>query len=448
VKIHFIGIGGIGLSALARWCKKKGYDVSGSDLKSTPLTEKLKKEGIKVFFPQKEENITDDIDLVVYTAVAKEDNPERISAKKKKIKTLSRREFLPFVLNDKKVLSVCGAHGKSTTTAILASILPESNALIGAESKDFNSNARFKKSELMIFEADESDGSFIDSNPYIAIVTNTEPEHMEFYNHDLNLFYSHYEKFLKKAKIRVVNGDDEFIKKLEIPMKKVYLKDAKNIRYEIRDNLPKTIFEYKNYEFEVYGFGEHLVLDALLAIETANEFVSIEEIAKNIKNYKGIKKRFDILQQEGNFILIDDYGHHPTEIKATLKSAKKYALLNGIDKITAIWQPHKYSRTIDNLQGFIDCFEGVDELIILPVWAVGEEKVEIDFEKYFAKYNPIFADKIKTDRKSIMLIRNDKIIKEINNSLVIGFGAGDITCLLYTSPSPRDGLLSRMPSSA
>jgi UDP-N-acetylmuramate--alanine ligase len=427
VKIHFIGIGGIGLSALARWSKKKGNFVRGSDLKSTPLTEKLKNEGIEVLIPQKEENITDDIDLIVYTAVAKEENLERIAAKKKGIKTLSRREFLPFILNDKKVLSVCGAHGKSTTTAILASIFPDANALIGAESKDFNSNARYTNSELMVFEADESDGSFIDSNPYIAIVTNTEPEHMEFYNHDLELFYSHYEKFLKKAKIRVVNGDDEFIKTLKIPMKKVFLKDAKNIRYELRDNQPKTIFEYRGFEFEVYGFGRHLVLDALLAIEAANEFVSLDEIANNIKNYKGIKKRFDILQQDDNFILIDDYGHHPTEIKATLKSAKKYALLNGIDKIIAIWQPHKYSRTIDNLEGFVKCFEGVDELVILPVWSAGEEKIEIDFEKYFAKYNPIFADKIKTNRKNIMLIKGNKIIKEINKGLIIGFGAGNIT---------------------
>jgi UDP-N-acetylmuramate--alanine ligase len=210
-------------------------------------------------------------------------------------------------------------------------------------------------------------------------------------------------------------------------MKKVYLKDAKNIRYELRNSQPKTIFEYKNYEFEVYGFGEHLVLDALLAIEAANEFITLDEIAKNIKNYKGIKKRFDVLQKEDNFILIDDYGHHPTEIKATLKSAKKYALLNGIDKITAIWQPHKYSRTIDNLQGFVECFEGVDELIILPVWSAGEEKVEIDFKKHFANYNPIFADKIKTNRKNIMLIKDGKTIKEINDGLVIGFGAGDIT---------------------
>ena len=427
-KIHFIGVGGIGLSAIARYLNQKGFNVQGSDIKNTALLEKLRKEGIKVFIPQKEENITDDIDTIIYTAVAKENNPERVGAKKKNIKTYSRREFLPILLKDKKVISVCGAHGKSTTTAILSSILDDANALIGAESKEFNSNARVSESELMVFEADESDGSFIDSNPFIAVVTNTEPEHMEFYNHNLDKFYSHYEEFLKKAKIRVVNGDDDFIKKLDLPMKKVFIKEAKNIRYEIRDNQPKTIFEYKGYEFEVYGFGEHLVLDALLAIEAANEFMSLEKISKNIKNYKGIKKRFDILQNEENFTLIDDYGHHPTEIKATLNSAKLFAKLNGIDKIIAIWQPHKYSRTIDNLDGFIKCFEGVDELVILPVWAAGEEKVDIDFKKHFKKYNPIFANRIISKSKNIMLIDEfGNVIKNYDKGLIIGFGAGDIT---------------------
>jgi len=268
----------------------------------------------------------------------------------------------------------------------------------------------------------------VDSNPFIAVVTNTEPEHMEFYNHDLDKFYSHYEEFLRKAKIRVVNGDDDFIKKLDLPMKKVFLKEAKNIKYEIRNQEPKTVFEYKGYEFEVYGFGEHLVLDAMLAIEAANEFLPLEEITKNIKNYKGIKKRFDILQNEENFILIDDYGHHPTEIKATLHSAKLFAMLNGIDKIVAIWQPHKYSRTVDNLEGFINCFEGVDELVILPVWSAGEEEVEIDFKKHFSKYNPIFATRLISKSKNIMLTdKSGNIIKSYEKGLIIGFGAGDIT---------------------
>ncbi|NPA88568.1 MAG: UDP-N-acetylmuramate--L-alanine ligase [Epsilonproteobacteria bacterium] len=425
--VHFVGIGGIGLSALARYLNAKGVKVTGSDIYETPLTAALRVEGIEVSVPHDKKNITDP-DFVVHTAVAKPDNVELVEARKKGIKILSRREFLPYVLNDKKVLSVCGAHGKSTTTAILASILKDANALIGAESKEFLSNAKATKSDLMVFEADESDGSFVDSNPYVAIVTNTEPEHMEFYDHDLDLFYSYYEKFLKKAKKRVVNADDDFIDHLDLEMKKVSVKDAKNVKYEIRDNLPKTVFEYKGYEFEVYGFGKHLVFDAMLAIATAEEFISLEEIQKNIKNYKGIKKRFDILKTTEKFALIDDYGHHPTEIKATLNAAKTFAKLKGYEKITAIWQPHKYSRTVDNLEGFKRCFVNADELVILPVWSAGEEEVFIDFKKHFKRYDPIFAKKVKVKDNQVHLIDDfGEVIKTIDSGLVIGFGAGDIT---------------------
>ena len=425
MKYHFIGIGGIGLSGLARYSKYLGHNVRGSDIKKSPLTENLKKEGIDVFIPHSKDNISDDIDLVIHTAVAKRDNVEIQEAKRKNIKVISRREFLPYILKDKKVLSVCGAHGKSTTTAILASILDYSDAIIGAESKEFNSNVRFNNSDTLVFEADESDGSFIDTNPYLSIVINTEPEHMEYYNYDLDSFYNHYYNFLKKSQIRVANGDDEFIKKLDLDINRVYINDAKNIRFELRDNLPKTIFEYKNKEFEIYGFGEHLVLDALLAIESALYFVDIDTIVKNIKNFKGIKKRFDVLYKDEDFILIDDYAHHPTEIKATLKAAKHLASITQIDKVIAIWQPHKYSRTIDNLDAFIDCFDGVDELVILPVWSAGEEKRDIDFKKHFSKYNLIFADSITSNKNSIIL--NSETKKEYKKGLVIGFGAGDIT---------------------
>jgi len=426
-EVHFVGIGGIGLSALARYLNAKGVKVSGSDIKNTPLTDALKKEGIEVNIPHAKENIKNP-DFVVHTAVAKPDNVELQEAKRKNIKILSRREFLPYIVNEKKVISVCGAHGKSTTTAILASILNDANALIGAESKEFYSNAKCSDSEVLVFEADESDGSFVDSNPYIAVVTNTEPEHMEFYNHDLDLFYSHYQEFLEKAKIRVVNGDDDFIKTLDMPMKKVFIKDAKNIRYEIRDSLPKTVFEYKNKEFEVYGFGKHLVIDAVLAIEAASEFLDLDTIANNIKNFIGIKKRFDIVKNSKDFVIIDDYGHHPTEIKATLHSAKNYAMLNGLDNVVAIWQPHKYSRTIDNLEGFVECFNEANELVILPVWSAGEEEVFIDFKKHFAKHNPIFANRIEVkDNKVYLLDDNQNIIKTYDKGLVIGFGAGDIT---------------------
>jgi UDP-N-acetylmuramate--alanine ligase len=419
MKIHFVGIGGIGLSGIARLLKSYGHTISGSDIKETTLTKKLRNEGIEITIPHNKTAINNQ-DLVIYTAVAKADNPELLEAKKRGIKTLSRREALSLIVNDKKVYSVCGAHGKSTTSSILASILQNANALIGAESKDFGSNARVVKNNILVFEADESDGSFVDSNPYCAIVTNAEPEHMEFYNYDYELFYKHYSDFINKANKKVLCDDDSFLTKQEGD--KVSINDISDIKYELIDNLPKTTFKFLNETFEVYGFGEHIVLDTALAIKAAMNEMDIKEIKKNLKKYQGIKKRFDVLQNYDDFVVIDDYGHHPTEIRATLQSAFKFAELKNIDKVIAIWQPHKYSRTIDNLDAFIECFDGVDKLVILPVWSAGEEKRDIDFVNLFKRYNPIFADKITTTDKKI-IINN----KNYDKGLVIGFGAGDIT---------------------
>ena len=191
---------------------------------------------------------------------------------------------------------------------------------------------------------------------------------------------------------------------------------------------PHTKFELKEFgEFCVWGFGEHIAIDAALAILAAKEEMDIEDIRKNLLNFKGIKKRFDIINIENDSVIIDDYGHHPTEVKATMQSVTEYARLKGFNKITAIWQPHKYSRTIDNLEAFVSCFEGCDELVILPVWAAGEEMRAIDFEKEFARYNLIMADALKREGSSINLIKANQTIKELREGIIVGFGAGDIT---------------------
>ncbi len=429
MKIHFIGIGGIGLSGLARFMQHEGYEVSGSDIRWTPLLQKLQKEGIEVFVPQSEQNITSDIDLVIYSAAIKPNNPELQAAKSAGIRTLSRREALPLILGGKKIYAVAGAHGKSTTSAILASILNQTNAIIGAESKEFGSNVRYTKSETVVFETDESDGSFLQIDPYCAIVTNAEPEHMEFYNHDLDLFHDAYRRFLQKAQIRIVNAEDPFLGSLDLETIKLYpSRDIRIIEHFLEDDEPYVRFELRDFgEFAVWGFGKHIALDASLAILAAMREMGLDEIKRNIKNYRGIKKRFDIVAKENELIVIDDYAHHPTEIKATLSSLLEYAKLKGIDDITVVWQPHKYSRVLDNLEEFMRCFPQGIKLVILPVWAAGEEPKEIDFAKHFAHYNPLFIDRVKRDRRSILLLKDQEAMEMIDRGLVIGFGAGDIT---------------------
>jgi UDP-N-acetylmuramate--alanine ligase len=422
--IHFVGIGGIGLSALAKYLKKEGYRISGSDLRETKITKKLQSEGIEVCTPHCPSSIKEQ-DLVIYSAAIKDDNIELIEARKRGIITLSRKEALPLILKEKRVFSVCGAHGKSTTSAILASMV-DGSVIIGAESKQFDTNMYYRVSNNIIFEADESDSSFLNSNPYIAIVTNAEPEHMEFYNYDYDKFYDAYREFLKSASIRVINAEDEFLSTLnDLEAIRLYPShDIKEMKTIIKNGEPYTSFILKDLgRFEVWGIGEHIAIDASLAILASINEIDLESCREKIKNYRGIKKRFDILTKKEGYALIDDYGHHPTEIKATINSAKKYAKLLNLEKITAIWQPHKYSRTIDNLKGFVECFSGVDELLIMPVWSAGEAKREIDFKNKFKKYNPKFIDKLKRDGDFISLEDSSKL----DNGLVIGFGAGDIT---------------------
>jgi len=430
MKIHFIGIGGIGISGLAQYMHFKGHTVSGSDIKDTIITKKLRDMGIAITVPHAAEAITDQ-DLVVHSAIISPDNPEVVAAKAKGIEVLARREALLKILDDKKVYAVAGAHGKSTTSAILASIM-EGSAIIGAESKAFGSNVRYdEKSDVMLFEADESDGSFVNTNPYCAIVINAEPEHMEYYDYNYERFYDTYKTFINLAPLKVLNAEDPFLSTLVDTVDAKWLypsKDIKNIEFVLINNEPHTRFTFKDLgSFDVWGFGKHIAIDAALAILAAHESMDIEDIRKNLLTFKGIKKRFDIVGFESDSVIIDDYGHHPTEIKATFESVKEYAHLKGFDKITAIWQPHKYSRTIDNLDEFIKCFDGAAELIILPVWSAGEAPREINFQESFKNYNLTMADKISRANNTIKVIKDNKDLETLDKGLIIGFGAGDIT---------------------
>ena len=430
MKIHFIGIGGIGISGLAQYMHFKGHEVSGSDITNTRITTNLRDLGINVTVPHNENAISDQ-DLVVHSAIISPDNPEVVAAKSKGIEVLARREALLQILNDSKVYSVAGAHGKSTTTAILTSIMSGS-AIIGAESKAFGSNVRYDETtDVMLFEADESDGSFVNSNPYCAIVINAEPEHMEYYDYNYARFYDAYRTFIKSAKITVLNAEDPFLKTLKDEVDATWLypsKDISDVEFVLIKDEPHTRFTLKNFgSFDVWGFGQHIAIDASLAILAAQESMEIEEIRANLLTFKGIKKRFDIVGSETNRVIIDDYGHHPTEIKATFQSVKEYAALKGFEKITAIWQPHKYSRTIDNLEEFTKCFEGAAELIILPVWSAGEASRKIDFKERFKHYNLTMADSIIQANNKITVVKDKEVLKTVDKGLIIGFGAGDIT---------------------
>jgi UDP-N-acetylmuramate--alanine ligase len=429
MKIHFIGIGGIGISGLAKYMRFSGHEVSGSDMKDTHITQRLHNRGIKVFIGHDAANIPEGCDLVIHSAIIRPTNSEIVEAHRRGIEVLHRRDALLRILSEKKVYAVCGAHGKSTTTAILAAIM-DGSAIIGAESKGFGSNVRYDGStDVMLFEADESDGSFLNSNPYCSIVTNAEPEHMEYYNYNIDEFHNAYKRFVEMGSVRVINAEDPFMSTLTCDALRLYPStDITNITYTLIDDEPYTRFHLKGFgEFEVWGFGEHIAMDAALAIMAAAQTMSIASIRVHLLNFRGIKKRFDVIFKGSDRVIIDDYAHHPTEIKATMQSLTTYTELKGFEHIIAIWQPHKYSRTIDNLDAFVECFKGCDTLIILPVWAASEEPREIDFEGRFGRYNLIMADKLHREGDTIQVIVADEVVKTYDKNVIVGFGAGDLT---------------------
>ncbi|WP_096023227.1 UDP-N-acetylmuramate--L-alanine ligase [Campylobacter lanienae] len=423
-KVHFIGIGGIGISAIARFLKERNFIISGSDIADSAITKDLRASGMKITVPHCTSAI-EDPDFVVYSAAIKSDNVELVEARKRGIECLSRKEALPFILEGKRVFAVAGAHGKSTTSAMLASLM-QGSVIIGAISKEFGSNMKYESSQDLIFEADESDSSFLNSNPFLAVVTNAEPEHMEHYDNDIEKFHAAYKGFLERAKIRVINAEDSFLSTIKMDAIRLEKGDITNLQMVLRNYEPYTSFHLKGLgKFEAWGMGEHIAVDASLAILAANSMIGLEEIRENLKKFKGIKKRFDILVANEKFALIDDYGHHPTEIKATLKSAKEYAKLLGLDNITVIFQPHRYSRLLANLDGFKECFSDVDELVVLPVYAAGEEPNNIDLKSEFK--GALFADYIKRNGDTIEFFDHFGVKHSLASGLVIGFGAGDIS---------------------
>ncbi len=433
MKIHFIGIGGIGLSALAKFLAGRGHSISGSDMRQSEITDDLALNyGAKITIPHHPDAV-EGADRVIYSAAVRPSNVEFQRAKESGIELLSRKEALKFILADKEVYAVGGAHGKSTTSAMLAALLPETNALIGAISKEFGSNVRSAPNDKVVFEADESDESFLNSNPRLAIVTNVEPEHMEYYQYDETRFYNAYRKFLELAEIRVLNGEDPFLASLRETLPSTYLypsKDLENIEFVLVEGEPHTRFTLRDVgSFEVFGFGEHIAVDAALAIRAAMELGEAPEaLRERLRNYRGIKKRFDIIQNDPECVVIDDYGHHPTEIAATLKALKTFQKMRDLPRLKVIWQPHKYTRTLDNLKGFVECFEGVDELVILPIWSAGELEIPIDLKGAFSRYEPIIAQRV-TREDGIVKILDEKgqVMREFREGLIVAFGAGDIT---------------------
>jgi len=434
-KIHFIGIAGIGMSGLAIVAKKKGYIVSGSDISENYITEKLKKEKIKVFKNHLPKNISNNIDLVVISSAIKDNNCELKEAIRKKIKIVKRAKFLAMLSKDSKVIAVSGTHGKTTTTGMITSIFEISNlpytAVIGGISKHIGTNAKFESDEYFIIEADESDGSFLYYTPLVNIVTNIDTDHLDFYKNIENL-KSIFLEFINKVPFygrSILCGDDKNIVSILSKIKKPYY------LYGFNNNncwqIKNLIFKKLGITFDIYYkgkkedklqlniMGRHNALNATAAYIAAR-YIGIERktIIKGLFNFKGIKRRLDLIGMVGNVLFYDDYAHHPKEIEETLN-----ALIQHYPKkeIKAIFQPHRYTRTALLYKDFIKCFDSINEVYITEIYPAGEKPLKNVSSKL------IIDEAIKIGKKFKQFTNSYDFVKNIKeNDIIIGLGAGDI----------------------
>lgn len=385
MKIHIIGIGGTGMSAIAVVLHESGTVVTGSDRSESEYTEYLRSRGIHVTVPQKAENITDP-DMVFYSSAIHDDNPELAEARKRGIPTLKRREFLSMMLAGRKTVAVAGSHGKSTTTAMAVQVFTalglEPGFIVGSKMKDLKRNAAAGNSEWFIIEADEYDNMFLGLDPYAAVLTKVEYDHPDCFPTEQK-YMNAFERFIGKTcpeGVVLLNGDDKKQSCIPLPEKTAVRRygSTENCDYRGKD---LRIGENGCYTFEfcteegsvpvrLQVPGQHNVYNAMavLSICAYNGF-DIRKAGEAVSAFHGIERRFEMTDDWNGITLIDDYAHHPTEIKATLKAAREYFPNR---RIWAVWQPHTYSRTQSLLNEFSTSFDNADEVIITDIFAARE----------------------------------------------------------------------------
>ena len=436
-KIHFVGIGGIGMSGIAEVLLNLGFKVSGSDLRKTDTTERLEQLGARIFYGHREENVQD-VDVVVVSSAVKFDNPEIQKAKDLFVPVIQRAEMLAELMRIKYSIAVAGAHGKTTTTSLVSSILGyagmDPTCVIGGKLNSLGSNAKLGDSKFLVAEADESDGTFLLLFPTIAVATNIDLEHLDFYK-DIDEIKTAFLTFLNKVPfygLDIICIDNSNLQGLIPQLKRRYMTYGLSKQADLRaENITYKWFETT---FRVVHRGEdlgditlslpgiHNVVNALaacgVAIELDIPFITVKEA---LKNFSGIQRRLEI-KWDGNIKLIDDYGHHPTEIRATLSAIRK--MWKG--RIVVVFQPHRYTRTKALMHEFVTSFNEADVLIVTEIYPASEEKIEgitghVLSEKIKASghKNVIFAPTKEDAAEKVLQLARD-------GDVVITLGAGDL----------------------
>lgn len=388
--VHFVGIGGISMSGLAEILVKNGFSVSGSDMKTSPIVEKLISEGVEFHLGHNEDNVRN-ADLIVYTAAISPDNPELLKGNELNIPLMDRAEFLGQLMKGHKYnVAVSGTHGKTTTTSMISHIIIEADLdptiLVGGELDLINGNVRTGNSEYFVTEACEYKGSFLKFYPYIGIILNIDADHLDYYK-DIDHIKATFQQFAEKIPSEgyiVGCADDRRVKDLLDQSKCNTLSygfesgnlTAENISFNEKGCATFDVVKDGNVIFNISLNipGKHNILNALASIATAIILnIPADAIINGLANYKGTHKRFELKGTKDGVTVIDDYAHHPTEIKATLSTAKNYPH----NRIICVFQPHTYTRTITLFEDFSNSFYDADELILADIYAAREKDTGI-----------------------------------------------------------------------
>jgi UDP-N-acetylmuramate--alanine ligase len=436
--IHFVGIGGIGMSGIAEVLLNLGYHISGSDLKETEVTRRLQSLGCEISYGHRRENLRE-VDVVVISSAIRQKNPEVEAAEERLIPVIPRAEMLAELMRMKVGIAIAGTHGKTTTTSLISTVLAagglDPTVVIGGRLNSIGSNARLGQGEFLVAEADESDGSFLKLMPTIAVVTNIDPEHLDFYK-GIEEIKESFLSFLEKIPffgLAVLCLDHPNIQSLLPRLKKRFATYGLTTQADFQAK--EIVFEGLSTSFDVVhhrrGIGRlslrmpgvHNVYNALATLATAFELnIPFRVVQETLREFSGIQRRFQIKGEKKGILIVDDYGHHPVEIMATLKAAR-----TGWGKrIIAVFQPHRYTRTQTLFKDFLTAFYDADILILTDIYPAGEDRIE------GVESKALFEGIREYGHKDVRYLADKGEIVEhllrilFPGDLVITLGAGDI----------------------
>jgi len=436
--IHFVGIGGIGMSGIAEVLLNLGYHISGSDIKETEVTRRLRSLGCEISYGHRRENLKE-ADVVVTSSAIRPQNPEVEVAEERLIPVIPRAEMLAELMRMKIGIAIAGTHGKTTTTSLISTVLAagglDPTVVIGGRLNSIGSNARLGQGEFLVAEADESDGSFLKLMPTIAVVTNIDPEHLDYYK-GIDEIRETFLSFLNKIPffgLAVLCLDHPNIQSLLPRLRKRFTTYGLTSQADFQAK--EIVFEGLSTSFDVIRHrqeigrlslrmpGLHNVYNALAALATAFELdIPFRVVQETLRDFSGIQRRFQIKGEKKGVLVVDDYGHHPVEIMATLKAART----GWAKRIVAVFQPHRYTRTQALFKDFLTAFYDADVLILTEIYPAGEDRIEGVESKALFEGLREYGHKDVTylaDKKEIV----EHLLRIISpGDLVITLGAGDI----------------------